>query len=41
MTAATHPFSAPLNAWLVDGVRTPLVDRYREHTRRLASPPRG
>mgnify|MGYP006169613609 CR=1 FL=1 len=25
-TASTSSFSAPLNAWLVDGVRTPMVD---------------
>ena len=26
MTPTEHSFSAPLNAWLVDGVRTPMVD---------------
>ena len=25
-TTSTSSFSAPLNAWLVDGVRTPMVD---------------
>ena len=25
-TTSTSSFTAPLNAWLVDGVRTPMVD---------------